>query len=71
MEGKKYLRMYVKEKISVATYKSKRVKKLMEQKDFQITEVEVTRVFSKFSFLRDSTRSIVLLFRFFSLNAFE
>lgn len=62
--------MYVKEKISVATYKSKRVKKLMEQKDFQITEVEVTRVFSKFSFLRDSTRSIVLLFRFFSLNAF-
>lgn len=65
MEGKKYLRMYVKEKISVATYKSKRVKKLMEQKDFQITEVEVTRVFSKFSFLRDSTRSIVLLFRFF------
>lgn len=71
MERKKYLRMYVKEKISVATYKSKRVKKLMEQKDFQITEVEVTRVFSKFSFLRDSTRSIVLLFRFFSLNAFE
>lgn len=65
MEGKKYLRMYVKEKISVSTYKSKRVKKLMEQKDFQITEVEVTRVFSKFSFLRDSTRSIVLLFRFF------